>query len=300
MRPLLLWTLIASSFGIPPLLALRADKQHQTYLAAEEYRKAIKINPDEPDLFVGLGTKEVEVWQYADGLVDLQLGQLGSIYDKDGLEAHADALRVFGRGREAADLRLSAVWSSRDRREVRLRADAVADLRAAGKWSEAEEAWLDAYARFPVAPLIHAEGALLYADMGDLATARFHADLAAVSAVIPRRVLLALATVCFLEGDFTNAKAQIAELRSENPLSMEGILLDAEFQFATGDAQSAWKLVDGPRWKASDQPDAMALRASLLHTLGQESEAKQLIDRAMALYPHHRKVQQAFTAIGSL
>jgi tetratricopeptide (TPR) repeat protein len=267
-------------------------------LAIERVRSLLDANPDDGDLHAQMGSALVRSGFPSDGLVAMQFGAGSEWYELHSVADHADALRWGGRGREAAELRLSRRLVDGDAEDVRLLLNAADDLRWTGDPVGAEAILLEALALFPGSSVVHAALADVYLDLGDPDLANFHWLVASETERPPVRVHLVEVRFLRAEGDLPGAEALLETCARAQPRSTRIAALRAELLRERGDAAAADDLLEQPRWQFGDVPELMAVRAMVARDLGERDEAIEIARRARALFPVHPDVAVAAGYVG--
>lgn len=267
----------------PPMLALGSG---QVRVAATALRRALETDPDNADLHARLGIVYSRMGLYADAVEAFRFGLGSGVYEAEGIEHHAEALRGLGRGREAAALRQELlVMVTSEKSELDLRIGAVEDLRVGGALEEAEALARDTAALFPRSNLAHAWLADVLLDQDRLEDAAFELWLIRDHPAQSTRAVLARARLLWLEGDVEAAWAEVEQVRRGNRTQPVVVMLRVDLLLARGEPEEALWELRRPMMSRYEHPGLQASEVRVLRALGEDDEAAALAARLAAQYP---------------
>ncbi len=275
-------------------LARRYNRTGQYRTALRQIRPLNEQNPDDPDFHAILGTAYGRMGLFGDAAAEFAMASGSSYYEEDGLDAHADTLRAFGRGDDAAELRLQRPLSvDGERAELVALLGAIDDLRAAGDLEGAERACWIALSIRPDSGAFHAALADVLLDFGDRDAAEYHLWIGELRGVSAARMLVVEARLAIADGDWGTATEFLMRARKGRRRDLELLSFWAEATRRGGDPQLADDALSRKLYQWHDRPELLAVTARVRWDLGLEAPARQALDRALVLYPDHPDVAAA-------
>jgi tetratricopeptide (TPR) repeat protein len=272
----------------------RAYRTGQPTVAVDALRKKLDDDPDNADDSAMLGAAWARMGRFSDALSELRLG-IGSIYyEDDGVGAQADALRAFGKGLDAARLRLQLrVMARDDATEGTILLKAAEDARWGGNpWIAEDYVW-EAMSILPYSPLVWAVLADVYLDQGDRDSADFAFWRAQDLGPDVNRVLLVETRMALIDNEPLAARIELDKAWNKNTLNVDVMLLRAELQRRFGYPQDGLHLVDGSRWVAREFPGLFAMRVFCASDAGNRQRAQESLDEGYRLYPENPLMRRA-------
>ncbi len=261
--------------------------------AHRRFEAELAANPDDLMTQGQLASAYARGGRYADAVVLFDMAPFGSWYEDKGLLDHAHALRVLGRGEEAAELRLSTRVTQSDREGMITLLSAVDDYLEAGRPELAEELAQEAVGAFPSSPATHAWLASAHAGLGRWDDAEAELWLADLLGPPSARSLTLGAELAMARGDLEEAGALLEDAVVLRPDSRVIMSLRAEVERRDGNCPAALNLIGKARFGFQEEPQAMAVEARCLAEMGYPEEASDLLSNALALYPAHPWVLEA-------
>ncbi len=165
--------------SLAPGVGRSAFDRGANVMAAAEIKRALREDPDNCTLHARLGVLHARRGMYPDALASLEICPGGTEYEASAIAGHANTLRAFGRGDEAAELRMALLLTEgRDDLEVRILLEAATDLKAYGDLEGALDMCWRAVGLQPNGSAIHAQIAEVHWAAGDRDAAEFHTWLA--------------------------------------------------------------------------------------------------------------------------
>lgn len=276
--------------GTPWKMAI-ATRQWRTALPG--LRAAIAANPDDANLQAYLGIVDARIGRYGEAVADFELALGSDVYEDQGLERHADALRYTGHPEEAFELRKSAWLMERKVNDATtMVVGMVDDLRYAGDLDGAEDwAWY-LISEVPQMEEAYAVAADVALDRGDLDEA---AELLWMADLYGHRVARTRAARARLELAYGDPKAAYEEVRYGRMRNRNHLpwAIQAEAMRLQGYVVEALGLLDSGHLPDKDRPDMMAARLATLASAGDLSEARDLRRIALWTYPSNPDVLAA-------
>lgn len=274
-------------------LAIRGLRRGMPHLAVGMIDEAMLTNPDEADLHSMLGSTWARLGWYADAEGCFRVESSGEWYELGGLTDHADALRELGYGHEAAALRLERRLVVKEQSEMNLLLGAIDDLRYAGDLAAAEDVAWELAGLFPNSSVVNAYLADIMLDQGRTEEGWYYAMRALEPETPAIRARMVEVRLLVAEGDLVTAEANLATLADARGRSTRIAATRARVMRLQGRSRDALDLLDVRRWTQGEHPELLAVRIEALHDEGEHSEAKALLERAMAVYPTHPDVMLA-------
>lgn len=263
-------------------IALRSGASR---VALAEIRKELKDNPDDADLHAWAGIAASRSGLFSDAITEFELALGSEVYDVHGISAHANALRVVGRGEEAAALREAQIAiQTREDDESQLWLGMVDDYRYAGDYGSAYDAAWKAISLAPGSGLAYAVLADLELDLGHDEEARYDLWIADRLGGNTVRSHVVRARMSIADGDLELAYLQLNINRLARRNQILGAM-QAEILRRQGDANGALGLLSMPRYTDKDQPYMMAEWMACYAQTGDLENARSLRARGLALYP---------------
>lgn len=256
-------------------------------------RAAIAANPDDPNLQAYLGVINARIGRYAEAAVAFQLALGSEVYEEQGVERHADALRYTGHPEEAFELRRS-VWlmTMNVNQAAPMVVGMVDDLRYAGDNEGAEDwAWY-LISEVPQMEEAYAVAADVALDRGDLDEAGYLLWMADLYGHRVARTRAARGRLEMAYGDLKAAYGEVryGRMRNRNHLPWA---IQAESLRLQGGAHEALALLDTGHLPDKERPDMTAARLAALASAGQLEEARELRRIALWSYPSNPDVLAA-------
>lgn len=289
------------STGMPTAsLPVAAQIQKRRYREAiHQLETDLGARPDDPELFAMLGSAWSRLGIYADAAGAFALSAGSAWYLRSGFDDEADTLRAFGKGRQAADLRLEARWDDeKSISELVVLQGAANDLREAGDLEEAEDLALEAFAAYPAAGLAYATLAEVALDMGDRDEAEFNLWCADRRGYSSSALHAVRARIALSDGDFDTAERESRAAFQGRSRSRTLLALRAEVLRRRRLPELALRLIDGPRGGMQEEPVLLAVQAASLFDLGDTERAREIVGRALVVYPESPDVQRAAAYVG--
>ncbi len=293
------WAQSPPSPGRDPLAGLkstaqRANRMGTPQMAMGGVRAALEAHPDDDELHAYLGVAHMRAGHYPDALVELALGQNTPYYERDGLQAHANMLRAFGQGRQAAELRLQQLLiSDSSGTQINALEGAVYDLRAAGDFEEALAVAERALALMPLSSTSHALMAEVLLDLGEVEEARWHLWLPGMLGYRSVAMDVALARMAVMDGEMVEAEAHMLHAQRLRFRSHAIGARRAELTRLDGRLDEALVTVELERWGWHDVPTLLAVEAKVRWDAGRTAQARSVLERALLLYPQDPDVLEA-------
>lgn len=257
----------------------------QNLMAAGAIKAALLEDPDNCSLHAQLGILHARRGMFADALASLELCPGGATYEDKAIPAHANTLRAFGRGDEAADLRLSQLLGEPDEDVVlRILLEAAADEQAAGRYDAAYDLCWRALAMHPRGSAVHAQLAELHWALGDAEQAEYHAWVANLSGKPRLSAVLMEARFHLADGDLEAADAALERARRMQPKHLDAALLRAQVRVLQGDPDQAVAMLSREAWENNEHPALLLARAAALDAAGRSGEAATVRARHAELY----------------
>lgn len=266
-------------------------KTNRTRMLVQQASRRLSSQPDalEPMVWLGIAWSRIGYYPDAAGAFSLVAG--GDLYEELGLEAHATALRELGAGQAALDLRLQRLVHAdvTDAIEVRLRAQAVDDLRMAGDSAGAEAQALHALALFPGGPLAQILLAEVAMDRGDLEEAASYLWVATQLGGTPMVQSLWRAQLrwALLSGDPLAIAEGVAAYGAIRSPEAQTRALYAEALRQQGEPAAALEVLQRARLELTEDPAVLGVRARVAADLADVPTTRDEVDRLKAAYPHH-------------
>lgn len=277
---------------------LRTMRQGFNRMAMAEARGLLAERPDDEELHALLGIVLAREGHYNDALPEFIFGQGSAQYEKDGIYEHANALRYLGRGHEAAELRLSRlVTESGEDDDLRIYTEAARDLRYAGDTAGAKALLDEVMALYPGAVLPIAVYGDILLDEGDVDGAYWHLFLANRITKNSPQVQILRVRLMLAEGDLDGAMLVLNKLRRSYQRNEQIAALRAEALLMSGDPDTALAYLSLKRWARRGEPQLLSRRLRALHAVGEQAEAKLLMNHLLQVYPHDRDVQRAVAEV---
>ncbi len=271
----------------------------QYALAIQALRPGIQSTPDDPELHALMGISQARMTFFADAVVSLDFAPGSSAYESEGVNTHADSLRVVGQSARAAELHgaglLASELSKQD--EMLLWVDLVDDHLYAGDLEAAHAAAVQCLTLRPRSGGAHAVMADVALASGDLESTGFHLWMAAEDGQQILRAMWVEWRLALVLGDLATARAVADEallFRRRHPRVQA---MQAETLRQEGDPESAMGVLDRPDNKLKEHPEILAARISTLQDLGRTVEATSLAAWAGSVYPSVPAVQAAAAAV---
>ena len=276
--------------GTPWKMAI-ATRQWRSALPG--LRASIAANPDDANLQAYLGIVDARIGRYGEAVADFELAVGSDIYEQQGLERHADALRYTGHPQEAFELRKSAWLMTRTVNDAAtMVVGMVDDLRFAGDLQAAEDwAWY-LIGEVPQMEEAYAVAADVALDAGDLDEADQLLWMADLYGHRVARTRAARARMEMAHGDLKAAYEDVrfGRMRNRNHLPWA---IQAETMRRQGYVIEALALLDSGHLPDKDRPDMMAARLAALASAGDLDEARALRRTALWTYPTHPDILAA-------
>lgn len=289
------WLLSVALGGpISPAILL-SMRMGQPRMALPELREAVRNQPDDPDLYAWLGLALAHIGQYAEAVPAFEMCAGSTIYERNAIGPHADALRATGEPEAAAALRLSRALARKDGADAAgtLFLGQVDDWRWAGRLDLAEDAAWAAIAEAPSAEQTWAALADVYLDAGDLEEARATLWVATRDGRTSLRGALAEARLAMAEGDYEAAEEALVSSPRERYRSHRLAAMESEILRRQGFPEAARANLEVPRLPDQDRPEVLAERAAAAASAGELVRARTLLNRALSLYPRDPDVLAA-------
>ena len=278
----------------PSLQTQRLIRLGQYGNASASLRAQLEANPDDADLHALAGTVFSRASLYADALVPFQFADGSIFYEREGLYAHADALRETGDPEAAAHLRAQRLLASDldESKELIIGLGLADDYIRAGDMSRAYETLSGLEAMWPRAPSLHGHLADYFLDLGDIDSAEYH--LWYVTDVLEQRLgmrgMFAKYRIHLHHMDYVAAQAVLDEAILLRRQSLRLRARQGELYRLMGQPESAVSALSQKRYWFQEHPEVGAVLALALFEVGRIDEAARLADRITSLYPNHPAV----------
>jgi len=271
----------------------------QFALAIQALRPGIQTAPDDPELHALMGIAQARMTFFADAVVSLDFAPGSSAYEGEGVDAHADSLRVVGQSARAVELHgaglLASELTSQD--EMLLWVDLVDDHLYAGDLDAAHAAAVQCLTLRPRSGGAHAVMADVALTSGDLDSAGYHLWMASEDGQQLLRAMWVEWRLALALGDVAMARAVADEallFRRRHPRVQA---MQAETLRLEGDPEAAIGVLDRPDNKLKEHPELLAARMATLQDLGRTDEASWLAAWAGNVYPTVPAVRAAVAAV---
>lgn len=268
------------------LLASHAFQRGRSRVAVSRLLIAIAKYPEMVRVHTMLGIADVQGGWYGDAVGEFAFGRFDVYYEREGIPHHALALRMCGRGDEAAALRLTErVMLDDDEKDLTLLIEAGEDLLTFGDIAGAEELLTEAVGLYPRSSASHAAYAdFLFAtgreDEGELELyLAFHNGAPSFKA----RMLEAerkLAT-----GDFRGAEKELNRAGSARPRSLDVGAMLAKMYVRSGSPAEALTSLQSDALSDNQHPGLAAVEIEALVATGQTAQAKARLTEALRVSP---------------
>lgn len=262
-------------------------------IAIQNATRLLEQEPNNVEVLTALGIGQARSGYFADALGTLSLCERADLYSDLGLEAHANTLRAFGRGEEAAALRLQRrVEPMAGLQELRLWLYAADDLLAAGDLLGAMEMNLAGMAAEPESGLLLAQHAEILIAMGETDEADFWLWRAGQRGLSQRWLEVEGQRRLSL-GDTIGARALADRYPDTRQPSARLAAFRAEVLRQSGEAELARRFLSRGAWSLTEDPSVLVARLAILRDLGEDDAVAQLEARLRSLYPGNPEVQAA-------
>lgn len=265
-------------------------------MAIQNASRHLESQPNDVEVLTALGIGEARAGYFADALGTLSLCAGAELYNDLGLEAHANALRAFGRGDEAFALRLQRrVAPMAEMQEQRLWLHAADDLLSAGDALGALDANLVGMAAYPESALLLAQHAEIMIALGDEDEADFWLWRADQQGRTQRWLIVESARRQSL-GDVTGAYAIADRAIAVRQPTARLAAARADALRRIGEPDTARHYLSFGSWSLTEDPHILVARLAILRDLGEAEAEAQIASRLAALYPDNAMVRAALRA----
>jgi len=275
-------------------------RKGQYAMAIQALRPGIQEAPDDPELHALMGISQARMTFFADAVVSLDFAPGSSAYEGDGIDAHADSLRMVGQSARAAELHLAGLLAPRlsTQDELLLWVDLVDDHLYSGELEAAHEAAVQCLALRPRSGGAHAVMADVALASGDHEATRYHLWMSVQDGQQTLRAMWVEWRLALELGDVAMARAVVDEALTFRRRHPRVQAMQAETLRREGDPEAAMGVLDRPDNKLKEHPEILAVRVATLQDLGRADEASMLAAWVGAVYPTVPAVQAAVATLG--